>query len=128
MVERLENMKRNASQSSSQSQNRCAICGDYFCLIRTVPSQCSSCQKILCNKCCIDTQYSLDDDYGPAATTSNGRSASSSVMRRNSSNSLSGHGSGGGGGSSNGNHKVTIYLCRLCSEQREVLFFSSFFL
>jgi hypothetical protein len=114
MVERLENMKRNASQSSSPSQNRCAICGDYFCLLRTVPSQCGSCQKILCNKCCIDTQYTLTDEDFP---NNNNNSTSAQSRRNSSSNSMS---MSMYSSSANSNNKVTVYLCRLCSEQREV--------
>jgi hypothetical protein len=104
LVDRLENMKRNANQSLS-SPNRCALCGDYFCLIRSTPNQCGFCQKILCNKCCVDTHYNVDDD----TMTLNGTASNS---RRNSITSIN-------NAPSNSN-KVVVYLCRLCSEQREV--------
>lgn len=96
-------MKRNANQSLS-SPNRCALCGDYFCLIRSTPNQCGFCQKILCNKCCVDTHYNVDDD----TMTLNGTTNS----RRNSITSIN---------NAPPNNKVVVYLCRLCSEQREVL-------
>ena len=99
LVERLENMKRNASRAGCPSPNRCALCGDYFCLLRSVPNQCGFCHKILCTKCCIDTQYTVDDD-------STGGSMQS---RRNSTSNIS-----------MSSTKVVVYLCRLCSEQREV--------
>lgn len=45
LVERLENMKRNASQPK-KSPNCCALCGDYFSIVRSAQNQCSSCFKV----------------------------------------------------------------------------------
>ena len=109
MVDRLENMKRNANQAGcAPSPNRCALCGDYFCLLRTAPTQCSSCNKILCNKCCIDTECTVDSDLSSNPSQSR-RNSSSSISMTNSFIS-----------SSSNNAKVVVYLCRICSEQREV--------
>ena len=94
-------MKRNANRAGCPSPNRCALCGDYFCLLRSVPNQCGFCHKILCTKCCIDTQYTVDDD----SSTGGGPMQS----RRNSTSNISVTST-----------KVVVYLCRLCSEQREV--------
>ncbi|CAF0734462.1 unnamed protein product [Brachionus calyciflorus] len=110
LVDRLENMKRNANQAGTAiSPNRCALCGDYFCLIRTAPTQCSSCNRILCNRCCVDTECTVDNDI----------SSNPSQSRRNSSSSLSMTNSFISSSSSNA--KVVVYLCRICSEQREFL-------
>lgn len=99
-MDRLENMKRNANQSTSNNtaSNKCALCGDYFYLLRSMPNQCSSCRKILCTKCCIDTPYNND----------------SNVSSRRNSFALQQQ-----SGPGNENRSV-VYLCRLCSEQREV--------
>lgn len=103
-------MKRNATQSScSLSSNRCSLCGDYFCLIRTAPTQCNSCRKILCNKCCIDTECTVENDLTCKTLQS----------RKNSSNNLSVTNGLIGTAS---NFSKTLYLCRICSEQREVKF------
>ncbi|RNA34934.1 rabphilin-3A isoform X1 [Brachionus plicatilis] len=108
LVDRLENMKRNASQAGCNlSPNRCALCGDYFCLLRTAPTQCSSCNMILCNKCCIDTECTIDNDLSSNPSQSRRNSSSNGSMA----NSLI--------GSASTNSK-TVYLCRICSEQREV--------
>lgn len=107
-MDRLENMKRNATQTGcGLSSNRCSLCGDYFCLLRTAPTQCNSCNMILCNKCCIDTECTIDNDL----------SNNSLQSRRNSSSNLSMTNSFIG--QTSGNSK-TVYLCRICSEQREV--------
>ncbi len=100
LVERLENMKKNASQSIASS-NKCALCGDYFCMLRYTPNKCAFCHRILCSKCCIDTLQ-----YTPSVNNvSNNR-----LTRRNSlTNSLL-----------NTTSKTLVWQCRLCSEQREV--------
>ena len=115
-------MKKNASQAIP-SPNKCALCGDYFCMLRSTFNKCGFCHrvslihhssfiwkvsttkiwfikhiKILCSKCSIDSQYSIDTD-----------SSSSSLSRRN---SLT--------GSLLSSPKVFMWQCRLCSEQREV--------
>ena len=38
-------MKRNASQPK-KSPNCCALCGDYFSIVRSAQNQCSSCFKV----------------------------------------------------------------------------------
>ena len=129
MVDRLENLKRNASQTNcSPSQNRCGICGDYFCLIRSSPNLCGSCQRLLCNKCSIDTPFNYDDYMN--ASTSNGMTNTipyniNAGSRRSSSVSLTGTGttysSASNGAACGGNGRMFVYLCRLCSEQREVI-------
>lgn len=111
LVERLENMKRNvtksmssqAGSSSGKSGNRCSLCGDYFCLIRSMPTHCNFCRKLLCSKCCIETQYYNENN--------NDSSCNHSLSRRSSITSMC----------SNSSSKTSIYLCRLCSEQREFL-------
>ena len=87
LMDRLENMKRNASHSANGSTNKCALCGDFFYSLRSLPSQCNMCKKILCAKCCIDTAVNDDTSGGNSVETS----------------------------------RSVIYLCRLCSEQREFL-------
>lgn len=47
LVDRLENMKRNSSVSSNSSHNRCALCGEYFYILRSSPNQCGFCQKVI---------------------------------------------------------------------------------
>ena len=105
-MDRLENMKRNASQSVVSSTNRCALCGDYFYLLRNMPSQCNICKRILCAKCCIDTQFTVDNSQNGSIISS----------RRN---SLTGQQNGMNG--NNNENRCLVYLCRLCSEQREFL-------
>lgn len=137
MVDRLENLKRNASQTNcSTTQNRCGICGDYFCLIRASPNLCGSCQRVLCNKCSIDTPFNYED-YMNTASANGGTNqatynANSGSSRRSSSISLTGASGNfsshspypGSNGAIGGNGRMFVYLCRLCSEQREVSFLS----
>ena len=47
LVDRLENMKRNSNVSNNSSHNRCALCGDYFYILRYSPNQCGFCQKVI---------------------------------------------------------------------------------
>lgn len=109
-------MKRNATQNGSGlSSNRCSLCGDYFCLIRTAPTQCNSCNMILCNKCCIDTECSIDNDSSKSTLQS----------RRNSSTNISTTNSCIAPTSSN---SKTVYLCRICSEQREVKYSFNYYI
>ncbi len=58
---------------------------------------------MLCTKCCIDTPFSADDDSWKSST-------SSFLSRTTRRNSIYGT-----------NQKSLVYLCRLCSEQREFL-------
>jgi hypothetical protein len=111
LMDRLENMKRNATQSNTCSANKCSLCGDYFYSLRSLPNQCSHCKKILCSKCCVDTPG--------AASSGTGECSSNNGSRRNSYSSNSGGNEASGGGSNRGGTSV-VYLCRLCSEQREV--------
>ena len=160
MVDRLENLKRNASQSNcTPSHNRCGICGDYFCLIRAMPNQCGACQRVLCNKCSIDTPLNYEDymntpnPYGGSGSGGNAfhsssynvnqsslsvggansrRSSSVSfngmIGGRDSALSVGGAGGASGAAGSASNGRMCVYLCRLCSEQREVhcLLYSSY--
>jgi hypothetical protein len=120
-MDRLENMKRNASHSNSSSSNRCALCGDNFYSLRSLPNQCSLCKKILCAKCCIDTQCTLEDlqnsasNFSPYNSYSN--QASSSSRRSSVQNSSNGYSNI----YNDPSQKVVVYLCRLCSEKREFL-------
>ena len=45
LVERLDNMKKNASHSIS-SPNKCALCADYFCVLRSAPNKCAFCHRV----------------------------------------------------------------------------------
>jgi hypothetical protein len=110
LMDRLENMKRNVSQSNSGSTNKCSLCGDYFYSLRSLPNQCSLCKKILCAKCCIDTPSANGGGGGGDCSSSNNSSRRNSFSNNNS-NSEAGNGGSRGG---------VVYLCRLCSEQREV--------
>lgn len=48
-MERLENLKNFAFKTvlNTESTNKCAICGDYFYLLRSSPNSCNICKKVL---------------------------------------------------------------------------------
>lgn len=52
LVERLENMKKNALGNGS---TQCILCGDEFGLLGASPMTCHDCHKSVCTKCAVDT-------------------------------------------------------------------------
>ncbi|KAL8613191.1 hypothetical protein ACOMHN_043000 [Nucella lapillus] len=52
LVEKLENMKKNAIGNGS---SQCVLCGDEFGLLGASPFYCDYCKKAVCAKCGVDT-------------------------------------------------------------------------
>lgn len=93
-------MKKNASQAIP-SPNKCALCGEYFCMLGSKPNKCAFCYRILCSKCCIDSQYTAENDPANRSRSASRRSSLTGSLIPNS--------------------KTYTWQCRLCSEQREVI-------
>ncbi|XP_071848646.1 double C2-like domain-containing protein beta isoform X3 [Apostichopus japonicus] len=56
LVERLENMKKNALGNGN---TQCILCGDEFGLLGASPMTCHDCHKCVCTKCAVDTLNSF---------------------------------------------------------------------
>ncbi|KAF2880815.1 hypothetical protein ILUMI_25348, partial [Ignelater luminosus] len=52
LVERLENMRRNAL---GRGPSQCLLCGDRFGILGAQKARCVDCRKHVCQKCAIDT-------------------------------------------------------------------------
>ncbi|XP_064460998.1 rabphilin-3A-like isoform X1 [Ornithodoros turicata] len=52
LVERVENMKRNALGNGT---TQCLLCAEEFGLLSSSPMICNDCRKAVCSKCCVDT-------------------------------------------------------------------------
>lgn len=58
LVERVENMKKNAI---GNGETQCILCADEFSMLRSSPLHCYDCRKAVCSKCGVDT-YTLGRD------------------------------------------------------------------
>ena len=106
----------------------CILCGEVFRFYHHSQKRCVECAKMTCGKC--GREYSLN----PATETKNRHHRNSSLTSSSSmsssmtsliSSALFGGGTGSGGhstasGHHAGDHEGTVWLCKICAEQREM--------
>ena len=116
-MDRLEGMRQCRL---GNGETECILCGETFRFYHRSQKRCAECGKMTCSKCGMESTVLLPHHE---QNRNGGRKASGSSMSTlSSSTSVTSLLSATlGGGSSNGNEgKETVWLCKICGEQREM--------
>lgn len=118
LVERLEGMRQSRL---GNGETDCVLCGEVFRFYHHSQRRCGECHKMTCNKCGREHLTG----GGPSAASQQRHSSSSSSVSLSSSmtslltSALLGS-SNTGCDNGDGANKETVWLCKICGEQREM--------
>lgn len=117
LVERLENLRQSRL---GNGETDCILCGEVFRFYHHSQKRCGECAKMTCGKCGREYALTQGGSIQPHRPSSASLTTSSSMS--SSLTSLIGSTIFGGSQSSGQNSEevATIWLCKICAEQREM--------
>jgi hypothetical protein len=116
LVERLEGMRQSRL---GNGETDCILCGEVFRFYHHSQKRCAECAKMTCGKCGREyakLTHGASHNHGQSGTLSSS-SAMSTSMTSLLTSVLAGGSNSGGEGS---DHGATVWLCKICAEQREM--------
>ena len=116
LVDRLERLRHSRL---GNGETDCILCGEVFRFYHHSQKRCMECGKMTCGKCGRECH---NNQGGQSGRNERSSLASSSSMSSSMTSLISSALFGGHGGASSDHHDAssTIWLCKICAEQREM--------